>query len=255
MVALLWKNLIAAESTLRLTFWAILGLGYFLLAFGLRTFAPASLGAIVLGALPLGLAPMILLWGPGVTRFDLRQDLRVADLLKTYPLPGWQLVLGEALAPALVLTLLQYVFIVLCVVLFPETHHVVPFSTRLALGLGSVIIAPALNLFALLLHNGTVVLFPAWLRTGPRGAQGFEAMGHQMLLMIGQVVALALALIMPAGAFALVFVLVRHWFVLLVWLPLASVAASAILAAEAFAGIFMLGTLFERLDVSDEMMG
>ena len=35
---------------------------------------------------------------PQLLRQDLRSDLLNADLLKAYPLPGWQIVLGEVLA-------------------------------------------------------------------------------------------------------------------------------------------------------------
>ena len=42
--------------------------------------------------------------GPQLLRQDFRQDLPLADLLKTYPLRGWQLALGELLAPAAILT-------------------------------------------------------------------------------------------------------------------------------------------------------
>ena len=40
-----------------------------------------------------------LLLGPQFVRQDFRQDLAVADLLKMYPMRGWQVALGELLAP------------------------------------------------------------------------------------------------------------------------------------------------------------
>ena len=47
-----------------------------------------------------------LVFGPMVARQDLRHDLPNTDILKTYPLPGWQIVLGEILAPIAVVTVL-----------------------------------------------------------------------------------------------------------------------------------------------------
>jgi hypothetical protein len=42
-----------------------------------------------------------LLIGPQVLRHDFRNDLQVADILKALPMRGWQVVLGELLAPAM----------------------------------------------------------------------------------------------------------------------------------------------------------
>ena len=54
-----------------------------------------------------------LLLGPQFLRQDFRQDVPLADILKTYPLRGWQLALGELLAPAAVLTGVQWFLLIL----------------------------------------------------------------------------------------------------------------------------------------------
>jgi hypothetical protein len=64
----------------------------------------------------------------------------------------------------------------------------------------------------------------------------------------------ALALLLPGAAFAGVHFLARHWLALPLLLPVASVAAAAVLAFQGYLGLRMLGDLFERIDISQEIM-
>jgi hypothetical protein len=198
---------------------------------------------------------MLLLLGPQLLVMDLRQDLVMADLLKTYPVRSWQLVWGELLAPALVLTGVEWMLIGLGVALFPATSSdpsLADFSRRLAIGLAVALVAPGINLLSLAVHNATVLLFPAWARPMIGQTHGFEAMGRQILMMAGQVLTLAIALL-PAGAMlALLFWLGRTWVPWLVLLPGTALLALAVLLAEAHAAAHMLGDLFERMDISEE---
>ena len=57
------------------------------------------------------LAAMSLFWGPQMLRNDLRQDLPATDVLKMFPMPGWQVVLGEVLAPAAILAGAQWLLL------------------------------------------------------------------------------------------------------------------------------------------------
>ena len=50
--------------------------------------------------------------GPQLIRQDFRQELPMADLLKTYPLTGWQLAFGELFAPAAILTCTQWLLLI-----------------------------------------------------------------------------------------------------------------------------------------------
>ena len=58
--------------------------------------------------LPVMMLAMSLFSGPQLLRNDLRQDLPAADVLKMFPMPGWQIVLGEVLAPAAMLAGVSY---------------------------------------------------------------------------------------------------------------------------------------------------
>jgi hypothetical protein len=252
--ALVWKNFIAAEFALNLSTWAILALVYFLVMWFFRSFSISPAWAMGLGIMPWAFTPMVVLFGPALMRFDFRQDLRLADVLKTWPLPGWQLVLGEVLAPTVVLTLVEGAFITLATLFFPEGPRSFDLTKRITFGVSAMIIAPGLNLFSFLLFNGAALFYPAWFRAEPGAGQGFDAVGHQMLFLLGQLVLTALALLLPGAAFAGVHFLARHWLALPLLLPVASVAAAAVLAFQGYLGLRMLGDLFERIDISQEIM-
>jgi len=73
-----------------------------------------------------------------------------------------------------------------------------------------------------------------------------------LLSMIGQFVAVLIALIPAAVLFGLTFYILRLFFGLGLAIPVASLAATSMLALEGILGLWMLGWLFERLDLSSE---
>lgn len=255
-IALFWKNLISMGTAFTPRFWVAISLLAFVGTIMMRQFMPGSVGLKIVGLLPVALVPMLFLVVPQMLTMDLRQDLAMIDTLKTYPMPGWQLVLGEVLAPALVLTGVQCLCLAWGVAFFPELGSAKEpsVSERLAIGLALGIVAPGLNLISLLIHNATVLLFPGWARMGPGQARGFEAMGRGILLMIGQMTALALALLLPAAAFGAVFFVGQLWVSWSLVLPAAALAALTLLLAEGYAALRMLGDWFERMDLSTELV-
>jgi hypothetical protein len=105
----------------------------------------------------------------------------------------------------------------------------------------------------LLIPNAAVLYFPAWFQLGKDGPAGFEATGQRMIMMFGQVLILALALL-PAGLVGgLLF-----WGGVYFKLPeagvlLGSLAAAVILSVEAWVAVRILGGTFERFDLSAEL--
>src|SRR5262249_26304380 len=148
--------------------------------------------------------------GPQFLRQDFRQDLPLADILKMYPLPGWQIVLGELLGPALILTAIQWLLagagIVFC---SQSTLPLLMGWGSFALGFGIAIIAPRINLITLQIPNAAVLLFPAWFQSAKDGPQGIEATGQRIIFAIGQVIVFLLALIPAVLGFTLVFLVIK----------------------------------------------
>jgi hypothetical protein len=252
-VALLWKNLISAGQAFTLRVWLSLAVFGLCASFGL---GQASGGSGLRAALGM-IAAMLMLWslllGPQLLRQDFRQDLPLADLLKTYPLPGWQLALGELLAPATVLTGIQWFLLMLILGLFPQLHGAgLGWPAWLGLGFGAALIIPMLNLILLQIPNAAALAFPAWFQSAKGGVQGIEATGQRLIFMIGQMLVFVVALLPAAALFAGVFFLAKLLLPTAIAIPLASIVAAVVLAVEAALGVMLLGRLFDRFDLSAE---
>ena len=76
-------------------------------ASGLQKRAKPGVSIIVAFLIAIILGYSLLL-GPQVLRLDFRHDLSRADVLKTFPVRGWQIALGEILAPVVVLAAFQW---------------------------------------------------------------------------------------------------------------------------------------------------
>ena len=252
-VALLWKNLISAGRAFTPRAWiafAAVGAG---LCFGL---GQSSVGEDLGSALGMA-AAMLVLWtfllGPQMFRQDFRQDLPLADVLKSYPMRGWEIALGELLAPAAILACVQWLLLLASACLCAQT----PFpgvgrSVVLAVCFGGALIVPTLNVLILQIPNAAVLLFPAWFQPGKAAAQGIEATGQRIIFMLGQLLLFLLAIIPAVLVFGLAFVLAKLVLGLTAAIALAAAAATFVIGAEAALGIRLLGYLFERLDISAE---
>ena len=106
----------------------------------------------------------------------------------------------------------------------------------------------------MLIPNAAVLFFPAWFQLGKEAPRGFETTGQQLILMFGQMLALALSLLPPAGAFAVIFFLGSYLVGAPASVVLGSVAAALLLAVEAGLAIKLLGDVFERFDLSSEVL-
>jgi hypothetical protein len=162
-VALLWKNLVSAGRAFTVRVWLSLAVFAVCASVG---FGQASGSSGARPALAM-IAAMLMFWslliGPQFLRQDFRQDLPLADILKTYPLRGWQLALGELLAPAAVLTCVQWFLLILVLGLFAQPAvNRLGWSCWLGLGFGAALVIPMLNLITLQIPNAATLLFPAW---------------------------------------------------------------------------------------------
>jgi ABC-2 type transport system permease protein len=254
-IALFWKNLIGTGSGFTPRLWIVLGATLIFVCAVLRN----AIGSSDLLPLIAMITGMLLFWslllGPQLLRHDLRKDLALADMLKLYPLRGWQIVLGELMAPAVILTVVQWLLLIFTVMLFSRWPGggLVEWPIRIGVGFGTAIVLPLLNLITLQIPNGAVLLFPGWFQAGKEGAHGIEATGQRLIFLLGSVFVFILALVPAAIVFAVAFLLLKLIFSLLLALPVASIAAAAVLAIEAALGMRLLGWLFERFDVCAEL--
>ena len=254
-VAIFWKNLISAGQFFTGRAWFSLVWIAVIAGMILRSSGRHSGSGAALAILAVSLGVMSLLYGPAILRHDFRQDLRVADILKLFPMPGWQVVLGEILAPAAILAGAQWALLILAFVLCPANvgHAPVPMFLRIAAALSAALLLPCVDFIALLLPNAAALIFPAWVQLGKDTPRGFETMGQQLILMFGQIIVLMLALL-PAGLAAAAAYLIAWWLlgkVMAVAVISGALAAALVLAAEAAVGVLLLGKAFERFDWSE----
>jgi Putative ABC exporter len=249
--AFLWKNLLGLGQVLSPRLWIALTVVVVVLGFSMgNIWRNQNLSAFVGIIIAIALAYSVFL-GPQVLRLDFRHDLPLADVLKSFPLRGWQIALGEILAPVAVLAALQWLLLLVEAGLL----GCLPGSQKYllwAIALGTAAVLPLLDVLLLLIPNAAVLLFPSWIQTGKDSPRGVEATGQRLIFALGQLLALALALAPAAAAFTGVFFLIQFTFGPIIAIPFASLAAAIILVVEGGLGIMLLGKLFERFDVAEE---
>jgi hypothetical protein len=253
-VALFWKNLISAgrmSSRRALLLFGAVGLGTAMVVAARKE--GVEIIATILGGMAAGSAIFMMFLGPVVIRDDLRIDLLHMDLIKTYPLPGWSVVLGEVLAPAAILAAIQWGLVFIAAATLPSIGDEVwtPFH-RVIFGLGAAILIPCFSLVALLIQNAAALIMPGWMQLGKYHQRGIEAMGQRLITMAATVLALAVAVIPGAILFAAGF-FSGYWLLGLAVIPVAALLAAAGLLFEAALAVLGLGRLLERLDVSLEL--
>lgn len=248
-IGILWKNLISAGQVFSLRFWLAVTAWGIYMGYVFRLHSHGSLWLPIVATGAAVLAGISVLAGPQLLRQDFRQDMSAVDLLKTYPVSGRQLALGQILAPLVILTGFQWLLLGVAGVLFSNGRDFAPLEYGACLAL----LAPALDLLMLLLPNAAALLYPGWFTAAQSGGRDLEAIGQRMLLSLGLLATFAITMV-PAGLTFVLIDLVAAPLLLpeAAALPAASLGAALVLGAEGLAGIAALGYLFERFDPSAE---
>ena len=177
--ALLWKNLLAVVRTRRARNMAV-AFVVGAVAAGALSFQGDGTVAEIAGWLATTWAALSLVIGPQWIRNDLRSDLLKLDLLRSYPLPGRSVVAAETAASTVVLTCLQLGLLLVAYIAFigvPDLDP--PLDLRTAVLAAAVVCLPGINFLGMLIHNGTALLFPAWVHLGSNRPGGVEALGPE----------------------------------------------------------------------------
>ena len=255
--ALLWKNLIAAQATFRPRLLLFLAIPVVVMALSLG--GSTGKGSAILGPATI-IALLVYAWslfiGAQFVRCDFRQDLAAMDVLKLYPLPGWQIVAGQLAAPVVILTAVQWLLLLLLAIL---TGGAGPSSQLPMLPPGwiaaAALLTPFWNGLVFLIPNAAVLLFPGWFQVRADAPQGIEVTGQRLLLVFGQLLVVVVTVIPAALAFGVGF-LPLHLAGLPMLAPLTgAVAAAVALAGETALGLWWLGKLFHRFDLATEQGG
>ena len=141
---------------------------------------------------------MSLVSGPQMLRHDFRQDLRVADVLKMYPMPAGRWFSARCSRPPPYRDAQWALLLAALLCSTSVRGGPAPMVWRIASALAAALVLPFVDFLALLLPNGAALIFPAWVQLGKDAPRGIETMGQQIILMFGQMRVLLLAPV-PAG--------------------------------------------------------
>ncbi len=243
-MAIFWKNMLCLRRTAQLR--VFIGPFVMAIAIGFTTTSEGATAAETVAACSVSLAALLLLFGGRMIRNDLRHDMKHLPLLKSLPIPSEQIVLAEVASSAVPMGAIQAALVLVAYIalLLSPTRPLV--GELGALALVSPVALLALNAALLTIQNGMAVLFPAWVRLGPNVSTGVETLGQNVLGTVANLIALALALIVPA---------------LIAWgvvgglhqthgaaIGLVALLASCILAAETYLAMLYLGRVFARAE-------
>ncbi len=251
-LALAWKNYLGIT---RLPLWrvAFYAAGLLLVAWHVPRHQETSFLATPLSVIACWGAFMGTFLGPDTLRSDLRVSLRGgADFLKTIPVAGWKIFLGEVLAGPLVMVVIQGFLLALAALLGVEALKGLGPETTGWAWLAAVIVLFPIDLLVFTIANGAAVLFPSWVQLGPQPERGAEAIGQNFLVGIVRYFLLFGGLV-PAGIVALLVGAIGYSFFGGPALPVAAACAAGVLLVEVGGLIAYLGGALERLDPSVEL--
>jgi len=202
--AFLWKSV--AES-LRAVSPRLIGIliaaGALGIALGMKA-TPAGTGAIlrtVLAAVMLAGAGLLVFGGPSFLGSNLRQDMEQVELLKTLPVAPGRLVRCSLAGAVFPTAVLQALLVGGAAILLPAPEKAgITLAWRIAGAAGLAFVLPALAALSATADAAGVLFFPAWVRPGQAPAQGVEAMGYGIILMIGKFALLVFGMAVPAAA-------------------------------------------------------
>ena len=195
-VAIAWKNMVAFQRLLPITRVTLIVLLVVVVVAG--STPGMHLGWEVLRFAALGLAAMLTFLGPLYVRTDLHQDMLMLSLLRSYPLSGFSIVAAEIGGTLAVLTVMQ-----VCLLLIGSSALVQSAgAARLAAARhrGACSPIPAVTALRVAVANAWVVLLPGWVHLGAGRPAGIEALGQNLVSILGSMIAHLLLLIGPAVA-------------------------------------------------------
>jgi hypothetical protein len=232
-----WQQLTAVSRSGRSILWLLVILA---VSFGIPGMVTRSksepMGGEALASMLAPLAIFSLMFLPQLLRYDFRGDFDRLDLLKTLPMPATSLVIGQLLAPVLLMTAVQVFFLGLFAARFWELHRWLLLALAFSM---------PLNLLVFATENVLFLLYPQRLVTG--GHFDFQQMAGHVLMLFVKVLIWGLCTV----ALALVAALV-YWFTG-GSMVMAAASAWLLLTGLGVGLIPVLASAFRRLDPSIDL--
>lgn len=240
-IAFLWKGLAARGWLGRPRNLA------FLLAFAaagplvLRWFLPDEiyplLGSTLATFLLMGAGFLVLAGGRRMGA-GFQRNLPHMDLLRSLPVRGWSVLLGDSLASATVLSAISMAMVVSGILLLLGGPAPLAPSWLATIGIGAALVLPSFFLVTTLAITGLILLWPEWFATAEPTYRGIEGMGRGILFLLVRLVLLVLV-VGPAAVVATV-VLLPATMIIGAWSAAAAGAAAALLLLLEATGLLWL---------------
>ncbi len=253
-LAIVWKNLTAAlRTSLAWMVLIVVIFSAFAVDAAIMRGSNMHMGVAAISLMLCGLFPFI---GSNILRQDLRLDLPRVELLKSYPIRGDRLVLAEIAGPVLIVAVVEVFLLCGTAIL----THLSGDTSRLTRWVSPEFIVIAL-LFAipicamqLLIHNAVAILLPGWAMQAPDESRGFAVFGQRLVILGGNLLVLLVGLLPAAIVFLPTFLLAHKYFASSpIFLALGTVPSIAVLFAEIWIAIHLLGAQFDQIDVTSEI--
>jgi putative ABC exporter len=252
-VAVLWKNLIASMRIA--SPWMIMMI-VFTVAAVVSSLVWTTLPGIAAacGSMIGVLTVMFPFFGPLIFAQDLRLDLPRIEILKSLPISGQRLLMAEMAAPLSVVAAIEMMFLIGASVIFRHVDEskLAALSSPQLVVIGLLFTIPICGA-QLLIHNAVPILLPAWAIRSKEEPRGFAVTGQRLLLFFGNLLVLAIALIPAALLFIPAWWLTHKYFAGSAFLALLIMPSVALMTAEVWLGMKLLGAQIDRIDISNEM--
>ncbi len=255
-LAFLWKSLIALGPFYRLRTWFVSAAAIVVVTIWLgRT--PEYEGYLkFIGIISLTLGTYLLLFGPIFMRRNTVVILDQLEMTKAYPVPGWQIIAGELLTPSVVVTFIEWLFLLAAVMAGAATRGPSHLRGLLAGGAGGAagvaLLVPPLIALMMSIPLAMMLYFPAWAKPTQHQSGGVENIGQGIIAMIGFILVLAVTLLPAAAAGGFAYFITGWLTGNAVALTVALVLASALLVFELATVVWWLGEKLDRFDLSRE---
>ncbi len=254
-VAFLWKNFISTGPWFYPRNWLLFSVAV-LAVVGWLAARPASrpwLPIVQYTALPIGV--WALLFIPMLMRRQVHLLIERLDVIKTHPLRGWQVVLGEMLGPVVLITAIEWLLLAVTAVAAGATGSHLPRVAWMAGfgGVGISLLVPPVAGLMIAIPFAATLYFPGWMASVNQ-PRGMETMG-QRLIFSGAFLLTLTAALLPAALAGLGPCLLLEWLTdtWAVALLVGAITAGVVLAAELAAVVWWLGRRYDQFDLSLEL--
>jgi len=255
--AFLWKNLIAAGPWFYPRRWLLIAAAVLAAVTGLAADPALRPWLNVVQAVVLPVSLWLLIGGPMLMRREVRLLMERLDVIKTHPLPGWQVVLGEMLAPIVLLTAVEWLLLAVLGVSAGALTRRFALTALLTLigAAGAGLLVPPVVGLMIAIPFAATLYFPAWMSAVGQAGGGVEVMGQRLIYAGGYLLVLVVALL-PAALAAALFYFALRWLagIQAVALLAGAAVAATVLIAEFAAVVWWLGRRYERFDLSQETL-